>query len=308
MIKKEISWNVALLVTGAFLVFFHAFKLTWGATIIPGWQDPQTVLSPFGAVNKWAASLAIGVCLMAFRYVLMAILAIRHADLRLLVLLASYMLPFLLILVGYHYALKDTLIEFSERQLPLEHFAEKVEKLRECGFFKKDTAQSKGALTDILIGRYVRTQNGYLSSAPLMTEDFKEIQTVQLLKLDTAKTCTFDDTEWVIEGNRAYESFLRELSRISERQFEPTYIKEQWTSPTSVEVAFDVAGKKHQLKPIVDGDWADTNTILKYLNNLLKPRDYQFYYVAGDDVIIVGLTDKEREKLTDKLKIQLNSP
>ena len=70
MLKKEISWNIALLATGTFLVFAHSFRLAWDATIIPGWQDTQTVLSPFGAVNKWTASLTIGVCFIAFRYIL----------------------------------------------------------------------------------------------------------------------------------------------------------------------------------------------------------------------------------------------
>lgn len=308
MQKKELIWNIALLLTGLLLVLAYTCIPAFHTIVTPGWHGPNLIAMPFGFVNIWAASLIAGGGLVVFRYVLLKVLAIRSPDLRLIILLTTYLLPLLLILLAYDQPSNAAFTQTPENHIPIEKFKENIKQLRQYGFFKSYSNQSDVFVADILLGRFLRGQGGYLDASSLATNDFEDIRQIQLLRFDTAKTWSNADMEWVVEGDRTYERFVDELGKISEGNFKPTNIEENWLDKQIVELRFYTGEARHTIRPKVKDDWADTDTILAYINQLIKPTEYQFYNVVGDDFIIIGLTNEEKRRITEGMKIQLKNP
>jgi hypothetical protein len=311
MIQKEVIWNVALLIFGALLVFAFTFRFDYDTPVIPGWHNPNTLFTPFGPVNKWAAGLVVGICLMVFRYLALAILTIKHADFRLIALLVSYSIPIFLILIANHYSMDSTAKQdtrITDEPIPVKSIDMKVKELRQLGLFKNYKGKKDDFISDVVMGRLVRRQDGYFNARQLWTEDHTSLRTFQFLRLDTDKTWQNNDTEWVVEGNKAYEDFIKEIGEISEHTFKPGNIKETWIDGKTIEITFETEGQKHKILPSVNDDWADTETILKYINRLIKPKNFQFYYAKGEDLLIIGLTDQEKTLLSENLKIEFDNP
>lgn len=308
MIQKELIWNISLLVFGAFLVFAFTFRLSHTVSLIPGWHSPDMLLTPLGPVNKWAAGLTIGVCLVAFKYINLAILSIKHPDFRLAVLLLSYSIPIFLVLIAHHHSMSDIDKQIIEDYMPVKSIDAHVKKLRQLGLFKKYKNEGDDFVSDVVMGRFIRGQGGYFNAQQLWAADYKSLQIRELLKLDTDKTWQPSGAEWGVEGSRAYEDFIKAIGNISEGNFKPSNIKETWLDRKTVELTFDAEGRPHKILPTAHNDWADTETILKYVNNLVKPKNYQFYYIKGEDILVIGLTEAEKNTLPEKLNIEFDNP
>ena len=126
-----------------------------------------------------------------------------------------------------------------------------------------------------------------------------------LLRLDTKKVWKEDDSEFVVEGNRSYESTIQEFSYISNGNFQPKDIKETWESRDRIKITFYINDKQHVIYPKVVSDWADIDGIVKYLNNqILNGSDFKFYGGRISDVFIIGLTNEERESLEREVGVK----
>lgn len=125
------------------------------------------------------------------------------------------------------------------------------------------------------------------------------------MRLDSDKVWQEEDTEFIVEGNRAYEGVIAELGQISEGYFNPTEITEAWESREKIKVTFKNGNKDHTIYPEVFNDWADMDGVIKYVNNeILDTVDYQFYYGEGGDILVIGLTAQERDALSELTEIE----
>lgn len=294
---KEIIWNLSLLIFGIFLVL--AFTINFQVPrVIPGWHS-NSLFPPFGFESKIKLGIALGVILILFRYVNIGILSIANKDLRLLVLLIGYSIPILILLIGIHFSLNDMMNNFYQQMFPIQHIKEKISDLREAGMFKSYSEKSDEFVTELAIGRAISKQGGWTNSGQYWNTESKKVNELEILRLDTDKVWQEEDTEFIYRGNRAYEEVIRELGQISEGNFNPTKIEEEWETREKVKLTFEDREKKHTFYPEVVRDWADMDGILKYVNNeILDTIDYKFYYGRGGDILIIGLTEDERKNLS----------
>ena len=294
---KEIIWNSSLLIFGIFLVLVFTVN-TMTSSIAPGWQS-NSLLPTIGFWSKIKLGLIAGVVLIIFRYLNLGILSIVNKDLRLLVLLIGYSIPILIVLIGLHFLMDGTEDNLQQQIFPIQLIKKEISELRKVGLFKSCSDKSDEYVTELAIGRAISKQDGWANSAGYWNVETNHLNKLEILRLDNEKVWQRNDTEFVVEGNRAYEDVIKELGKISEGNFNPTEIKEDWVSSEKVKVTFKNKEKEHTIYPKVFNDWADMEGILKYVNNeILATVDYQFYYGRGGDTFVIGLTLKEKEELS----------
>ena len=306
---KEIIWNSSLLIFGIFLVLVFTMNtiITSNLYVTPGWHS-DSLLPPFGFWNKIKLGLIVGGILIIFRYLNLGILSIANKDLRLIIMLLGYSFPILIVLIGLHLAADNTMNNFSEMMYPIQPMKREIGELRKGGMFKLYADKTDEFVTELAIGRAISKQGGWANSGQLWNAENNQVNTIEILRLDSDKVWQEEDTEFVVQGNLAYEAVIAELGQISEGHFKPTDIKEEWESSEKVKVSFKNKGEEHAIYPKVYNDWADMDGILKYLNDeILNSVDYQFYYAIGDDILVIGLTEKEREKLNELTKIEFKA-
>jgi hypothetical protein len=294
--KKEIIWNSSLILFAIFLVFAFTINTTTNLSLSPWHSD--SLFPPVGFENKIKLGLIIGAILIVFRYINLGILSIVNKDLRLLVLLFGYSIPILFVFIGLHFYMNSEMNDFNEQMFPVKVIEKEISELRTTGIFKSYPDKSDRFITELAIGRAVVRQDGWAYSSQYWDSETNSINTLELLRLDTEKVWQRDDTEFVVEGNRAYEDVINELGQISEGHFKPTAIKESWESKEQIKVTFKIGKEEHTIQPLVRRDWADMDGILRYVNSeILDTVDYQFYHGRGGDIFIIGLTSKEKEEL-----------
>jgi hypothetical protein len=194
---------------------------------------------------------------------------------------------------------------FYEQMFPIQPIKKELSKLRKVGMFKSYSDKTDDFVTALAIGRAISKQDGWANSGQYWNTETNQIDQLELLRLDNEKVWQEEDTELIVEGNRAYETIIAELGQISEGHFNPTEIKESWESRKKIKITFKNGKKEHTIYPEVSDDWADIDGVLKYINNeILDAVDYAFYYGTGGDILVIGLTDKEREELSKLVKIE----
>lgn len=293
---KEIIWNSSLLIFGIFLVLAFTINMM-NSSVIPGWHS-TSLFPPIGFWNKIKLGLIVGLILIIFRYLNIGILSIANTDLRLLVMLIGYSVPILIVLIGLHLSTDKTMKNFYEHMFPIQQMKEKISELRKVGMFKSYSNKSDEFVTELAIGRAISKQDGWLNSGQYWNAETKQIDELEILRLDSEKVWQREDTEFIVEGNRAYQDVIKELGKISEGNFNPTEIKENWESREKIILTFKHKNEEHTIYPKVSNDWADMNGVIRYINNeILDTVDYQLYYGAGGDILVIGLTQKEREEL-----------
>ena len=267
--KKEIIWNVSLLLFGVFIGLLIGYKIQ--SSMIIGWDlnrvafGGQSLFVPLILVYKWLFGLILGVILIVFRYIQKAILSIKHADFKLLVLLVSYFLPILFCLIWLDFHNTAFLSELSSRIAPTNAIQLTVSELREDGFFKKYAAEDDSLITDLAIGRLSRSLNGEMNSSVLFNSQ-QLISNQAIMKLDYDKTLRNNDIDLTIEGNRTYEKVLKKLAIISEGHIKLDSVNEQWLSKNEIRLMFQINSKTHEIFPTVHGDYTDTKTVLSCRN------------------------------------------
>ncbi|MEZ5010088.1 MAG: hypothetical protein R2753_18205 [Chitinophagales bacterium] len=218
---------------------------------------------------------------------------------RLLVLLIGYSIPILIVLIGLHFSVDNTLNNFYEQMFPIQPIKKEISELRKAGLFKSYSDKSDEFVTELAIGRAISKQDGWANSGQYWNTETNQVDKLEILRLDSEKVWQEEDTEFIVEGNRAYEDVIAELGKISEGNFNPTEIKEDWESRDKIKVTFKDREKEHIIYPKVFNDWADMDGVIKYVNSeILDTVDYQFYYGKGGDILVIGLTENEREKLS----------
>lgn len=268
------------------------------SSVIPGWHS-NSLFPPFGLWNKIKLGLIVGVILIIFRYINLGILSITNKDLRLLVLLIGYSIPILIVLIGLHFSVDNTMNNFYEQMFPIQPMKKEISELRKAGMFKSHSDKSDVFVTELAIGRAISKQDGWANSGQYWNTKTNQVNKLEILRLDSEKVWQEEDTEFIVEGNRAYEDVIAELGKISEGNFNPTEIKEDWESRDKIKVTFKDREKEHIIYPKVFNDWADMDGVIKYVNSeILDTVDYQFYYGKGGDILVIGLTENEREKLS----------
>ena len=294
---KEIIWNSSLLIFGIFLVLAFTVN-TMNSAVIPGWHS-NSLFPLMGFWNKVKLGLIVGVVLIVFRYLNLGILSIVNKDLRLLVLLIGYSVPILIVLIGLHFLMDSTMNNLQQQMFPIQLIKKEISALRKVGLFKSCSDKSDEFVTALAIGRAISKQDGWANSGEYWNTETNQLNKLEILRLDNEKVWQESDTEFVIRGNRAYEAVIDELGKISEGNFNPTEIKEDWESREKIKITFKNGAEEHTIYPEVLDDWADMEGILKYVNNkILATVDYQFYYGTGGDIFVIGLTLKEKEELS----------
>lgn len=295
---KEIIWNSSLLIFGIFLVLAFTINMM-NSSVIPGWHS-NSLFPPIGFWNKIKLGLILGVILIIFRYINLGILSITNKDLRLLVLLIGYSIPILIVLIGLHFSVDKNMNSFYEQMFPIQPMKKEISELRKVGMFKSYSDRSDEFVTELAIGRAISKQDGWANSGQYWITETNQANKLEILRLDSEKVWQGEDTEFIVEGNRAYEDVISELGKISEGYFNPTEIKEDWESRDKVKVTFKDGEKEHIIYPKVFNDWADMDGVIKYVNSeILNTVDYQFYYGKGGDILVIGLAENEREKLSE---------
>lgn len=294
--KKEIIWNVSILIFGIFLAV--ATVLIGYSNI--GWNTTVYFDSPIiGFWNTILFGLIIGFCIIIFRYVNIGILSIKNKDLKLLVLLLAYCIPFLFGLLAIGFSIKNSISNAQENIIPVQRIQNELSEIRKAGMFKGYDNESDKFLTSILLGNLLVEQSGWIYSGQYLNSETGEIHTDNLLRLDTKKVIPLDDTEIVYKNGNAYSFLIEQLGATSELNFEPKTIREIWESDNKPKVTFKVGEIEHEIYPKYDNDWADLDTVIRYVNNkILKDKDYKFYYADSIDILIIGLSKKEKDELT----------
>lgn len=291
---KEIIWNLSLLVFGILLVL----AFTMNSHVIPGLHS-NSLFSPNGFWIKIKLGVIIGIILIIFRYLNLGILSITNKDLRLFVLLLGYSIPILIALIGLHFSLKNEMNNSKECIFPIQPIKKEISELRKVGMFKSYSDKTDEFVTELAIGRAISKLDGWANSGQYWNSETNQVNKLEILRLDNEKVWQEEDTELIVEGNRAYEDLISELGIISEGNFNPTEVKEVWESRDKIKVTFKEKEKEHVIYPEVLNDWADIKGVLKYVNSeILDTVDYQFYTGKGGDILVIGLAENEREKLS----------
>lgn len=303
---KEIIWNIGLLFMGFLVVKLTTLSLknvVYTNSIIPGRAFSLSI-------NKhliFKIGGALGVVLILLRYYNLCILAIPNKDVRIFIMTIGYLIPIFLVLVArntvYNYFV--SLQTKKEDKIPIKLFHISLKELRSCGLFHAYKKESDDFITKLAIDRLKSMNESWIN---FWDSKHGNVNKRELLRLDTEKTWIRYYTEFVLSSNKEYELVIDELKSISEGNFTPENIVETWISKDEVEISFTMNHSYHKLYPKVENDWADMDTILKYINNLMKENDFQFYYAEGGDILIIGLTEKERELLSRLLKIEFGKP
>ena len=301
--RKEIIWNSSLLIFGIFLVLaFTINMMNWSA--IPGGHS-DSLFPPYGFWNKIKLGLIVGVILIIFRYLNLGILSIANKDLRLLVMLIGYSFPILIVLIGLHFSVDNTMNNLYDQMFPIQPMKKEISELRKVGMFKSYSDKSDEFVTELAIGRAISKQDGWANSGQYWNTETNQVDKLEILRLDNEKVWQEQNTELIFEGNRAYEDIISKLGEISEENFNPTEIKEDWESREKIKVTFKNIDKEHAIYPTVFNGRADMEGVIKYVNNeILNTVDYQFYYGKTGDILIVGLAEDEKEKLSNLTGIE----
>lgn len=300
---KEIIWNLSILIFGIFLILVFTINMI-NSPIIPGWHS-NSLFPSFGVGSKIKLGLIVGVLLIVFRYLNLGILSIQNKDLKLLVLLISYSVPILVVLIGLHFWVDKRMSNFNKQVFPIEQLKKEISELRTVGMFKSYSDKSDEFVTELAIGRAISKQDGWANSKQYWNIETNQINKLEILRLDNEKVWQEEDTEFIVEGNRAYEDVITELGQISEGNFNPIEIKEDWETRDKIVLSFKNEGKKHVIYPKVFNDWADMDGVIKYVNNeILDTADFKFYYGNGGDILVIGLTENEREELSKLTELE----
>ena len=132
--KKEIIWNLSLLIFGIFIVLAFMINLI-DDTTIPGWHSNLLFL-PIGLWSKMKLGVILGVILILFRYLHIGILSIVNKDLRLIVMLLGYSAPILIGLIGLHASTENTINNIYDQRFPIRAMKNEISDLRKVGMFK----------------------------------------------------------------------------------------------------------------------------------------------------------------------------
>lgn len=293
------------MILGLFLVM--VFTLNLRTPIISWGWNLNSLMFSMGIGNKIRLGLIIGLILIIFRYINLGILSISNKDLRLVVMMFGYIIPILLLLFSIHLML-DRQKENSFRNVfPVTAMTNEIGQLRTAGLFKNYSGKPNEFITQLAIGRSIYQQNGWMYSDQFWDQETNLVNEFGIIRIDHDKVWQEVDTEFVVEGNRVYEDVIKEFAAISEGHFIPTEINETWESKDKVRITFKMDDKTHIIYPKVLNDWADINTILQYLNNeILKDVDYKFYYGQGDELLVIGLSEHEKNKLTEVSGIEFS--
>ena len=294
--KKEIIWNISILIFGIFLavatVFISYSNVGWNKTV---YFDSPII----GFWNTILFGHIVGFCIIIFRYVNIGILSIKNKDLKLLVLLLAYCIPFLFGLFAIGFSIKNSISNAQENIIPVQRIQNELSNIRKAGMFKDYENESDKFLTSFLLGNSLVEQSGWTYAGQYLDSETSEIQTDNLLRLDTKKVIPLDDTEIVYKDGNAYSFLIEQLGVTSELNFEPKEIREIWESDHKPKVTFKVGEIEHNIYPEFDNDWADLDTVISYVNKeILKDKDYKFYYADSIDILIIGLSKNEKDELT----------
>lgn len=301
--KREIIWNLSLIVFGIFLVFVSTIFLS-NQSFANG-LDSNSLFPPFGFLQKVLLGLIGGVILIIFRYLHVGMLSIANKDLRLIVLLMGYSVPILFFLIGLNISADTTLKEFKENIFPIQQAKKSISELRKVGMFNAYSDKSDEFVTDLVIGRIVSKENGWINSGQYWDCETNEIYKLEILKLDIEKVLLGEVKEFSVEGEKTYKEVIIELAKISEGNFKPTEIKENWKSEEEVILSFKNENKEHIISPKVLNNWADMKGVIRYLNKeIFNSVDYKFYYGTGEEIFVIGLTQNEKEKLSKLIGIK----
>ncbi len=298
---KELIWNGALLSLGIFLILLMTMEIS-GTSIVPGWRS-----YPAGLIDKLKLGLLLGIFFIASRYILLGILNISHPDFRLSVLLLSYLLPILLILLAWHYYMDRVMGSFHGTIMPIEDLKKEVKLLQQAGLFKKHQVDSAEA-TEIAIGRALVQSHGIIYAEAFVNPANGNIDHERCIELDTDKACNVRnliETE-TAGGIKTYVRLLQRLERISEEKFEAQEVVEDWDSNGNLLLTFKKASNLHKIALRQDRPWENVEQIIRYLNNQLRDKDYQFYWTEGELRIVIGLSQAEEQKLSELTELKFS--
>lgn len=300
---KEVIWNISLLslsILGALLFAINRKDLiTFGVVGLP---NTNITIHPFSVIWILGAGFFLGIMLILCRYIGLFILAIRHKDIQIALILVGYLIPIVVITLLVNYVVPQ---KNYDDNIPIEAFHNGFKELRTCCLFKSYKDKPDEFITSLGIGRLITKHDAWIN---YWDREKNNVEKRELLRLDTEKTWIRNDTEFVLEGNDEYTSVIKELEVISEGHFSPKDIVERWLSKDKVEISFQLGKDIHKIYPTVNNDWADMDSILRYVNNLMKGVDYQFYEADGGDILVIGLTSDEKERLTEALGIHFKKP
>lgn len=302
--KKEIIWNVSLLLFGIMVTL----AITLGSinsAVVPGSQA-SSIFPPFDFWNKLKFGLVVGTLLVIFRYIHIAILAIRNHELRLLILLLSYSIPLLISLLGLHYWEQVELDSMQDRIFPIESIKKGISDLRSAGLFKQYSNMSDDRLAELAIGSTISRQNGFANATPIWNKEENKINWPELLLLDTEKVFAINQGTSG-HDDRIFADLIRKMQIVSQNLFVPTEVKVE-TSNEAIKVSFQEGNRFHTIYPKSTNQALDLETILQYVNQeILSKVDFKYYLSTGTTNFVIGLTQGEQQKLSVLMGIQLKS-
>jgi hypothetical protein len=239
--------------------------------------------------------LAFGLFLIIFRYILKTILAIKNPDGRMISLMLFHLIPLILIIGLVNFFIPFQTSYDDDLYLNIEELYSEVNNMRQLGLFKSFPNRTDQFVTQLIIGRKVSEQDGYVGQ-----DGFPDLSDkMELMRLDYEKVLPYNDTEFVVEGNNSYVDVIKELAHISEGNFLASNIKETWINRDSIVLSFTSNGNvKHSYSPYFMKDWADMHGLIGYINcEILSDKDYKFYYGEGGDFFVIGMTEEEEKKI-----------
>lgn len=192
-----------------------------------------------------------------------------------------------------------------EGEISMEQVLDNIQTLRNAGFFEVYESMSDLEVYDTI---YADRKRRYSEIFEKQYDPGMNLDAIQLAKCDRTKLLFIDLEADVAMDNNVYIEVINAFAILSNKKFEPTDIKEQWTSKTGpVEVSFKSNDSLIKFKPEYQNDWLH-ESVFKICQEELGRKNIRITDCLSDDgygygqaIAIMRLSEKEQKTLENKL-------
>ncbi len=193
----------------------------------------------------------------------------------------------------------------KEGKISKEQVLENIQTLRNAGFFEVYESMSDLEVYDTI---YADRKKRYSEIFEKQYDPGMDLDAIQLAEYDRTKLLFIDLEADVAMDNNIYVEVIKAFRILSNNKFEPTDIKEQWTSETGpIEVSFKSDGSLIKFEPEYQDDWLH-ESVFKICQEELERKSIRITDCLSDDgygygqaIAIMRLSEKEQKILENKL-------
>jgi len=199
----------------------------------------------------------------------------------------------------------------KESKISKEQVLENIQTLRNAGFFEVYESMSDLEVYDTI---YADRKKRYSEIFEKQYDPGMDLDAIKLAECDKTKLLFIDLEADVAMDNNVYIQVIKAFGILSNKKFDPTGIKEQWTSETGpIDVSFKSNDSLIKFKPEYQDDWLHESVFKVCLaeleRNSIRITDClsDDGYGYGQAIAIMRLTEKEQKILENKLSWKFTS-